>query len=123
MARCSFRARAVATAAGILVDRLLGEPPRLHPVAGFGSLMTAVERITYRDSRAAGMAHAAAGTTIGLAAGHSVERAGDGAGVAAAVAVATAGSMLGASARDVGAALAAGDLSEAAPAAADPGRP
>ncbi len=43
-----------------VADRVLGDPRRFHPVAGFGSLAGALERRTYRDSRWAGAAHAAA---------------------------------------------------------------
>lgn len=47
--------------AGVLVgyaaDVALGDPRRGHPVALFGRAAAAVERVTYRDSRAAGAAH------------------------------------------------------------------
>ncbi|MFE4460273.1 cobalamin biosynthesis protein, partial [Nocardia tengchongensis] len=65
-----------ATAAGLLLgfglDRVLGDPRRGHPVAGFGSAAMRVERVTYRDSRAAGVVHevvlvgAVTGLGIGL---------------------------------------------------------
>ena len=45
---------------GYAADRLLGDPRRWHPVAGFGALAAAVERRTYADHRAAGAAHVAA---------------------------------------------------------------
>lgn len=38
---------ALAMACAVLLDRLLGEPPRFHPLAGFGWLATQVERIFY----------------------------------------------------------------------------
>jgi len=41
-------------AAGYLADRLLGDPARMHPVAGFGRLAEAVEARLWRESRAAG---------------------------------------------------------------------
>ncbi|WP_040856231.1 cobalamin biosynthesis protein [Nocardia niigatensis] len=51
----------IATAAGLLIgfgmDRAFGDPRRGHPVAGFGSAAVKVEQITYRNSRAAGVAH------------------------------------------------------------------
>ena len=50
--------RAVGLVLGYVADRLLGDPARFHPVAGFGSLARAVESRTYADSRAAGTAHA-----------------------------------------------------------------
>jgi adenosylcobinamide-phosphate synthase len=40
-----------------LADLLLADPRAGHPVAGFGAAATAVERITYRDTRVAGAAH------------------------------------------------------------------
>ncbi|MFE3797638.1 cobalamin biosynthesis protein [Nocardia tengchongensis] len=65
-----------ASAAGLLLgfglDRVLGDPRRGHPVAGFGSAAMRVERVTYRDSRAAGVVHevvlvgAVTGLGIGL---------------------------------------------------------
>ncbi|MGW4357097.1 cobalamin biosynthesis protein [Nocardia sp. NPDC004582] len=65
-----------AAAAGLLLgfglDRVLGDPRRGHPVAGFGSAAMRVERVTYRDSRAAGVVHevvlvgAVTGLGIGL---------------------------------------------------------
>ncbi|MFE2997177.1 cobalamin biosynthesis protein [Nocardia sp. NPDC059246] len=66
----------IATAAGLLLgfglDRALGDPRRGHPVAGFGSAAMKVERLTYRDSRVAGVVHeivlvgAVSGLGIGL---------------------------------------------------------
>lgn len=49
--------RAAGILAGYLTDLLLGDPRRGHPVAGFGRAAGAVERLTYRDSRAAGAVH------------------------------------------------------------------
>lgn len=47
-----------ATAVGLLVgyaaDSLLGDPRRLHPVAGFGTVAARLERATYADSRVRG---------------------------------------------------------------------
>lgn len=43
--------------AGYLADLMLADPRRGHPVAGFGWCATRLENITYRDSRAAGVAH------------------------------------------------------------------
>jgi adenosylcobinamide-phosphate synthase len=94
-----------AAALGLVADRLLGEPPAaVHPVVMFGRMMRAVERRLYRDTRAAGVVHTAAGVGLGVAAG----------GVVGSTAVATwlavAGRALGAAATDVGVALDAGDL-------------
>jgi adenosylcobinamide-phosphate synthase len=43
--------------AGWLADRFFGDPARFHPVAGFGSTATALERVTWRPHRAAGIVH------------------------------------------------------------------
>lgn len=40
-----------------LADVALGDPVRGHPVAGFGWCAAALEKLTYRDSRAAGALH------------------------------------------------------------------
>lgn len=42
---------------GFVADRLLGDPRRFHPVAGFGRTAAALERLTYADRRAAGIVH------------------------------------------------------------------
>lgn len=51
----------VGTAAGLalgsVLDQLLGDPRRAHPVAGFGWLAGWLEQRTYADRRAAGVAH------------------------------------------------------------------
>lgn len=49
--------RAVGLLIGVAADRLLGDPQRFHPVAGFGRLAGALERLAYRDSRMVGVAH------------------------------------------------------------------
>lgn len=49
-----------AIAAGWIADRAFGDPARLHPVAGFGQAASALERRTWRPTRAAGLAHVAA---------------------------------------------------------------
>jgi adenosylcobinamide-phosphate synthase len=60
---------------GLLADVLLGEPPgRVHPVAAFVSLMNAVERRVYRDSRAAGAGYAFVGAAIGVSSGLIIRR-------------------------------------------------
>lgn len=51
------RGRAIGLAVGYAVDALLGDPRRGHPVAGFGTAAAALERLTYSDGRAAGVAH------------------------------------------------------------------
>lgn len=68
------RRRRIATAAGLvggyLLDCALGDPRRLHPVAGYGSAVSALERRMYAPTRAAGARYAAvaAGVPV-LAAG------------------------------------------------------
>jgi adenosylcobinamide-phosphate synthase len=101
-------ARARGAALGILADRLLGEPPTcLHPVAGFGRAMQALERRQYEDRRAAGVRHAAVGVAMGAVAGRLVGS------TAVATWSSVAGRALGESATAVGAALTAGDLDRA----------
>jgi adenosylcobinamide-phosphate synthase len=66
--------RSLGLAAGLVADVLLADPPRLHPVAGFGRLAAAAERACWRPARLAGVGYLA-GLTVPLAAlaGH-VER-------------------------------------------------
>ena len=54
-----FLARALGLSLGLAADRLLADPQRWHPVAGFGRLATALEHRTYADRRAAGTLHVA----------------------------------------------------------------
>src|SRR5699024_2949433 len=62
--------RFAAPAAGIVLDRWLGEPPMdPHPVAAFGSLMDAIEKRLWADRRDVGAVHAAIGLGLGLSAG------------------------------------------------------
>jgi len=98
--------RLAGAAAGVVLDRLLGEPPASvpHPVALLGRALGALERRTYRDDRLAGAMHAAAGLTLGALAGRVVGS------TAVATAVCVAGRMLGETALDVAARLDAGDL-------------
>ncbi|MFP5319580.1 MAG: cobalamin biosynthesis protein [Acidimicrobiia bacterium] len=104
----SRRATAVAAAAGLVADRVVGEPPdRWHPLRAFGSLMQAVEDAYWADSRAAGARHAAAGLAVGLAAGAGLRS------TAAATEVAVGGRALWAAAAAVHAALDGGDVDRA----------
>jgi adenosylcobinamide-phosphate synthase len=50
----------VGLAGGAVADRLLGDPARWHPVAGFGRLAGKLERGVWRPQRAAGAVYAAA---------------------------------------------------------------
>ncbi|MGN6695557.1 MAG: cobalamin biosynthesis protein [Aquihabitans sp.] len=99
--------RVAAAGAGLLLDRLLGEPPRFHPVAGFGTAMGAVERRTWRDDRGAGVAYTALGVALGAAAGIAVRS------TAVAVAVSSAGRELRRVAAAIGDRCTADDLAGA----------
>ena len=100
--------RALLVSAGILADRLVGEPPSpVHPVAAFGRVMRAVERGMYRDSRVAGVGHAAVGTGLGVVAGGVIGS------TALSTWVAVAGRGLATAALDVASALDADDLAGA----------
>lgn len=101
--------RLLGAAAGVLADRRFGEPAvEPHPVAAFGTVMAAVERGLWRDSRPAGVVHAGVGVGLGAAAGSAM---GSGAlPTAAATYVAVAGRSLGDVAAEIGSALEAGDL-------------
>ncbi|MFV0451259.1 MAG: cobalamin biosynthesis protein [Propioniciclava sp.] len=59
---------AAGLAAGFILDAMVGDPRRWHPVAGFGQAAQSIERHTYRDIRAAGAAHVGllVGGAIGL---------------------------------------------------------
>lgn len=97
--------RALMVAAGLLIDRVLGEPPTAwHPVAWFGTLMTHLEQRGYRDGRAAGIRYAAAGVSLGLGAGFVLRS------TATAVAVCVAGRELRRVALSIRAPLTDGDL-------------
>lgn len=79
-----------------MVDQIAGEPPTaVHPVAWFGSVMQRVERVTYRDRRAAGVVHLAVGVSVAAATGIALERlVGRTTATAIAASVAIAGRML-----------------------------
>jgi adenosylcobinamide-phosphate synthase len=103
-----FAARAGGAALGLLADRVLGEPPAgLHPVAGFGQLMQAVESRWYGDRRGRGVAHAALGLLVGAGAGAALRS------TTAATYLAVAGRELASVALGIGAALEAGDVDRA----------
>jgi adenosylcobinamide-phosphate synthase len=100
--------RAGAVSAGLALDQLLGDPPTpLHPVAWFGSAMSAVERRLWRDDRRAGALHGVVGLGLGLAAGRAVRS------TAVAMTIATAGRTLRRTARAIGEELQRGDLERA----------
>ncbi|MDQ3353964.1 MAG: adenosylcobinamide-phosphate synthase CbiB [Actinomycetota bacterium] len=100
--------RALAAAAGVALDRALGEPDiDPHPLAYFGRLMEAVERHLYRDNRIAGVAHVAGGVGLACAFGWLDPF------TTTATSVAVGGRSLAEAAGAVDAALAVGDLVEA----------
>jgi adenosylcobinamide-phosphate synthase len=99
---------ALPVAAGVLADRVLGEPPlEPHPVALFGRTMRAYERRGYADRRMAGIGHAAFGLASGAASGAAIGS------PAVATYLAVAGRSLASAAAAVATALAAGDLDKA----------
>jgi adenosylcobinamide-phosphate synthase len=68
------RSAGVALLAGVALDEALGDPARLHPVAGFGAAAAAAERVVYRPSRASGTAYAAAAIALPTALAVAVQR-------------------------------------------------
>ena len=52
--------RALGLLLGVVADAVVGDPQRWHPVAGFGTAAAALERLTYGDSRRAGVVHVSA---------------------------------------------------------------
>jgi adenosylcobinamide-phosphate synthase len=113
MARPSYRVITIgcrfgAVGAGLLIDRLLGEPPTpVHPVAWFGRAMHQVEQRVWADRRAPGVAYAAVGAALGWAAGKAVHSTTIG------VAISVAGNALRSTAHDIGGVNEAGDIDRA----------
>jgi adenosylcobinamide-phosphate synthase len=66
---------AVGLAGGTLLDALLGDPARWHPVAGFGRVAGALERRCYADGRARGAAYAAGLVAAAVLTGAAADRA------------------------------------------------
>jgi len=93
---------------GLLLDLVVGEPPaRLHPVAGFGRLMAALERSLYADRRLNGVVCAGTGVAVGAGVGLLVPSA------AVATSTAVASRALWDLAMEVSRALGAHDLERA----------
>lgn len=104
--------RCGAVAAGLMLDRLLGDPPdAVHPVAWFGTLMSRLESTLWRDDRSAGLVHAAVG--VGAAAGCGLLTARLPGGLAVSVAVACGGRSLRTAADAIGAEVLHGELDSA----------
>ncbi|MGX6602212.1 cobalamin biosynthesis protein [Micromonosporaceae bacterium Da 78-11] len=72
------RADAAGLIAGYLLDAVIGDPRRFHPVAGFGTAAGALERRLYAPNRPAGAAFAAIAVgvpaVVGLAAAVATRR-------------------------------------------------
>ncbi|GAA1612670.1 cobalamin biosynthesis protein [Kribbella sancticallisti] len=66
--------RALGLVLGFAADRILGDPRRFHPVAGFGQVAAKLEPRLYADTRAAGTAYAAVLVGSTVAAGVVAER-------------------------------------------------
>ncbi|WP_155375501.1 cobalamin biosynthesis protein [Catellatospora vulcania] len=69
------RADALGLLAGVALDAALGDPRRLHPVAGFGNFAKVVERYTYADSRRAGAVFTTLAVGVPVAAAVLAQRA------------------------------------------------
>ena len=103
-----FGRRSLAVAAGLLLDRVFGEPPAaVHPVADFGRVMLHLERTSWADRRGAGVRYTAIGIALGAGAGAL------GRSTAGAVALTSAGRELRRVAAGIGDQLIAGDLEAA----------
>ncbi|MCK5890442.1 cobalamin biosynthesis protein [Aeromicrobium sp.] len=68
------RSRAAGLVLGYAADRLLGDPARWHPVAGFGRAAGALEQRLYADRRSNGVAFTAVAVGAVTVAGHLAER-------------------------------------------------
>ena len=100
--------RCGAVAAGLLIDRLIGEPPTpVHPVAWFGTIMGRVEARLWADRRGPGAVYATTGVAIGAAAGALTRS------TTIAVAISVAGNALRSTAKDIGQIVESGDIEDA----------
>lgn len=97
--------RAAATAAGLAGSRFVPVlSDEIHPVARFGSTMTRVEHVLWRDERAAGVAYVAIGAGLGALTARSARS------TAVVVAVCAAGRQLRDTAGSIERMLTDGDL-------------
>ncbi|MEX2255461.1 MAG: CobD/CbiB family cobalamin biosynthesis protein [Acidimicrobiia bacterium] len=88
--------RMLGSAAGLGIDRIVGEPPTpVHPVAAFGVAMQRVEAAVYAPTQRSGLGYTAIGVALGAGAGVVLGS------TALAVALASAGRMLRARARSI----------------------
>lgn len=104
--------RAAGLAIGYALDRVFGDPARLHPVAGMGLAASSLEKHIYRDSRWSGTAFTAACVGGAVAAGWVFRRGGT-VSVAIATWVALGGTSLAAVGDRLGGALEADDIAGA----------
>lgn len=74
MTRVGAGSRAAGLLLGFAADRLLGDPRRWHPVAGFGRVAGALERRTWGPSRGRGVGHVAVLVGGGVGVGLLAER-------------------------------------------------
>jgi adenosylcobinamide-phosphate synthase len=115
----SHRSSALALVAAIALDHVVGDPRRLHPVAGFGRLAQSLERTLWRSSRLSGACYAGllvASSAASVAAAERLLRRRSGARTTFAVVVVWStlgGGSLWRCARALGVAVAAGDLDRA----------
>ena len=113
------RSRAAGLALGYAADRVLGDPARWHPVAGFGRAAGALEEQLYADDRARGVVLTSVAVGAVTLAGVLVERRTSGRPVRRTLATAVAtwavlgGRSLGREATAVGEHVLAGDLDAA----------
>ncbi|MER7512641.1 cobalamin biosynthesis protein [Streptomyces lavendulae] len=110
------RVFAYGVTAGLIGDRILGDPRRGHPVAAFGRTAAAVEGALWRDDRARGALHtlvcAGGAAAVGALGARAVRSRPAGVRIALTAAATWAvvgGTSLGREARAIGGALAAGD--------------
>jgi adenosylcobinamide-phosphate synthase len=68
------RGRVTGIAAGLFADLVFGDPRRAHPVALFGGGAAALERLSYADTRRAGVVHTGALLGVLGVLGVAVER-------------------------------------------------
>jgi adenosylcobinamide-phosphate synthase len=110
-----LRQRMLGAAAGLMVDRLVGEPPTVvHPVARFGQGMAWLDQRWWRDDRGQGVAYATVGLGTAAAIGFLLDGAlPPGAATATATAMSVAGRALGDAAVTVRSAIAQEDLAAA----------
>ncbi len=103
---------ASAAAVGVVIDRVLGEPPtRWHPVVWFARVMNSIEERCWADGRCRGVGYTAVGVAVGVVPAMVLRRVvGASIATAAMSGAAIAGAMLEREARGVGDALLADDL-------------